>query len=79
MVEKLPKPILFDKDVDWLVVARDGEKFYVSRKEDLASGIDKPLTDLKPKTLLEWAMLSNYPLNKFVRVQRVLTAKFFGT
>lgn len=79
MVEKLAKPILFDKEVDWLVVARDGEKFYVARKEDLATGIDKPLTDLKPKTLLEWAMLYNYSLSKFVRVQRVLVAKFFGT
>lgn len=79
MVEKLSKPILFDKDVDWLVVARDGEKFYVARKQDLESGVDKSLSDLKPKTLLEWAMLSNYPLNKFVRTQRVLTAKFFGT
>jgi hypothetical protein len=27
MIEKLQKPIRFDKDVDVLVVARDGEKF----------------------------------------------------
>jgi len=79
MIERIPKPILFDKDVEWLVVARDGEKFYVARKEDLATGIEKSLTDLKPKTLLEWAMLYDYPLRKFVRAQRVLTAKFFGT
>lgn len=77
-MEKLNKPILFDKEVDWLVVARDGEKFYVARKEDLASGVNKSLSELKPRPLLEWAMLYNYELSKFVRVQRTLSAKFFG-
>jgi hypothetical protein len=75
MVEKLQKPIRFDKDVDVLVVARDGEKFYVS---DVDTSLDLPLTEMKIRPLLEWAMISNYPLRKFVRAQRVLSAKYFG-
>lgn len=80
MVEKLPKPIKFDKDADWYVVARDGEKFYVAKGDILAAGgMDGDLANMKPKTLLDWAMASNYPLSKFVRAQKVLSAKFFGT
>jgi hypothetical protein len=75
MIEKLTRPIRFDKDVDVLVVARDGEKFYVSDSE---ASLDLPLTEMKPRPLLEWAMISNYPIRKFVRAQRVLSAKFFG-
>jgi hypothetical protein len=76
MIEKLPQPIRFDKDTDFLVVARDGEKFFVSNTDP---SLDLPLTEMKPKTLLEWAMITNYPIRKFVRAQRVLSAKFFGT
>jgi hypothetical protein len=76
MIEKLPKPIRFDKDTDFLVVARDGEKFYVSNSDP---SLDLPLSEMKPKTLLEWAMVTNYPLRKFVRAQRIISAKFFGT
>ena len=75
MVEKLQKPIRFDKDVDVLVVARDGEKFFVSDKD---TSLDLPLTEMGIRPLLEWAMITNYPLRKFVRAQRVLSAKFFG-
>jgi len=75
MVEKLQKPIRFDKDVDVLVVARDGEKFFVS---DVDTSLELPLTEMKIKPLLEWAMISNYPLRKFVRAQRVLSARYFG-
>lgn len=75
MIEKLSKPIRFDKDVDVLVVARDGEKFYVSETD---SSLDLPLTEMNPRPLLEWAMIANYPIRKFVRAQRVLSAKFFG-
>jgi hypothetical protein len=78
MIEKVLKPIRFDKDVDVLVVARDGEKFYVADSNTVLTEIDKPLVEMKPKPLLEWAMLNNYPLTKFVRAQRVLSAKFFG-
>ena len=76
MIEKLSKPIRFDKDVDVLVVARDGEKFYVSGTDP---SLDLSLEDMKIKPLLEWAMVVNYPIRKFVRAQRVLSAKFYGT
>lgn len=79
MIEKLPKPILFDKDVDVLVIARDGEKFYVVDSDTATNGLEKPLTEMKAKTLLEWAMATNYPIAKFTRAQRVLSAKYFGT
>jgi hypothetical protein len=76
MIEKLSQPIRFDKDTDFLVVARDGEKFFVSNTDP---SLDLPLTEMKPKTLLEWALITNYPIRKFVRAQRVLSAKFVGT
>jgi hypothetical protein len=75
MIEKLSKPIRFDTQTDFLVVARDGEKFFVS---DSDPSLNLSLEEMKPKTLLEWAMITNYPLRKFVRAQRVLSAKFFG-
>jgi len=28
---------------------------------------------------LEWAMIVNYPIRKFVKAQRVLSAKYLGT
>lgn len=76
MIEKLNKPIRFDTQTDFLVVARDGEKFYVS---DQDPALDLPLSDMKMRTLLEWAIVTNYPLKKFIRAQRVLSAKFYGT
>lgn len=76
MIEKLQKPIRFDKDVDVLVVARDGEKFYVSGTDP---SLDLSLEDMRIRPLLEWAMVVNYPIRKFVRAQRVLSAKFYGT
>lgn len=76
MIEKLNKPIRFDTQTDFLVVARDGEKFYVS---DQDPGLDLPLSEMKIKSLLEWAIVTNYSLKKFVRAQRVLSAKFYGT
>lgn len=76
MIEKLQKPIRFDKDVDVLVVARDGEKFFVS---DSDPSLNLPLTEMKIRPLLEWAMIVNYPIRKFVRAQRVLSAKYYGT
>lgn len=76
MIEKIQKPIRFDKDVDVLVVARDGEKFYVSDRD---ASLDLSLEDMRIRPLLEWAMITNYPLKSFVRAQRVLSAKFLGT
>lgn len=76
MIEKISKPIRFDKDVDVLVVARDGEKFFVS---DSDPSLELTLEDMRIRPLLEWAMITNYPLKSFVRAQRVLSAKFLGT
>ena len=76
MIEKLQKPIRFDKDVDVLVVARDGEKFFVSDRD---ASLDLSLEDMKIRTLLEWAMITNYPIQKFIKAQRVMSAKFYGT
>lgn len=76
MIEKIQKPIRFDKDVDVLVVARDGEKFYVSDRD---ASLDLSLEDMRIRPLLEWAMITNYPIRKFVKAQRVLSAKFLGT
>lgn len=76
MIEKLSKPIRFDTQTDFLVVARDGEKFYVS---DQDPSLDQPLTEMKLKSLLEFALVTNMPIKKFVRAQRVLSAKFYGT
>jgi hypothetical protein len=78
MIEKLPKPIRFDKDQDWLVVARDGEKFYVSQESVINSNPGAELIDWTPKNLLQWATEINYPISKFVRLQKVLVEKFFG-
>jgi hypothetical protein len=76
MIEKLQKPVRFDKDINVLVVARDGEKFFTS---DSDPSLDLSLTEMKIRPLLEWAMVTNYSLRKFVRAQRVLSAKFLGT
>jgi|688.fasta_scaffold334992_2 hypothetical protein len=76
MIEKLSKPIRFDTQTDFLVVARDGEKFFVS---DSDPSLNLSLEEMKPKTLLEFALVTNMPIRKFVRAQRVLSAKFFGT
>jgi hypothetical protein len=76
MIEKLSKPIRFDTQTDFLVVARDGEKFFVS---DSDPSLNLSLEEMKPKTLLEFALVTNMPIRKFIRAQRVLSAKFFGT
>ena len=76
MIEKIQKPIRFDKDVYVLVVARDGEKFFVS---DSDPSLDLSLEDMRIRPLLEWAMITNYPLKSFVRAKRVLSAKYLGT
>ena len=49
MIEKIQKPIRFDKDVDVLVVARDGEKFFVS---DSDPSLDLSLEDMRIRPLL---------------------------
>ena len=79
MIEKLQKPIRFDKDVEWLVVARDGEKFYVSKASNISEDDSVELVDIKSKPLLQWALEVDYPLRKFVKLQKTLVEKFFGS
>ena len=79
MIEKLQKPIRFDKDVEWLVVARDGEKFYVSKASNISGDDSVELVDIKSKPLLQWALEFDYPLRKFVKLQKTLVEKFFGS
>lgn len=78
MIEKLSKPILFDKDQKWLIVAKDGEKFYVAQESAISSNPNAELIDWSPKNLLQWATEVNYPISKFVRLQKVLVEKYFG-
>lgn len=74
MIQKLSKPILFDEGVDSVIIARDGEKFYVCKKGDEDEVDDQNLGGLTD--LLSWAILNNYPISKFVSAQRKLSAKF---
>jgi hypothetical protein len=46
---------------------------------DSDPGLDLSLTEMKIRPLLEWAMIVNYPIRKFVKAQRVLSAKYLGT
>lgn len=79
MIEKLQKPIRFDKEVEWLVVARDGEKFFVARESNISDDDSLDLFDMKSKPLLQWALEFDYPLRKFVKLQKTLVQKFFGS
>jgi hypothetical protein len=79
MIEKLQKPIRFDKEVEWLVVARDGEKFFVAKESNISEDDSIDLLDLKSKSLLQWALEFDYPLRKFVKLQKTLVQKFFGS
>jgi hypothetical protein len=78
MIERITKPIRFDKDVPWLVVARDGEKFFVAQESVLSEDPDMELIEMGSRSLLQWAMEYNYPLRKFVKLQRLLVEKYFG-
>ena len=79
MIEKLQKPIRFDKEVGWLIVARDGEKFYVAKEDSISESDSVDLLDIKSKSLLQWALEFDYPLRKFVKLQKTLVQKFFGS
>lgn len=74
MITKLEKPIIFDKAVDSVVIARDGEKFYVCKKEMIEEVDDGSIHNLVD--LLSWAIMNDYPIGKFVSAQRRLSDKF---
>jgi len=78
MIEKLPKPIRFDNDHSFLVVAHDGEKFFVANEETLRDDPNMDLVEMGARTLLQWALEVNYPIRKFIRLQKLLVEKYFG-
>jgi hypothetical protein len=78
MIEKISKPVRFDKDVPWLVVARDGEKFFVAKEDVVAEDPSMDLIEMGSRSLLQWAMEYQYPIRKFVKLQKLLTEKYFG-
>ena len=78
MIERITKPIRFDKQIPWLVVARDGEKFYVAREDTIAEDPDMELIEMGSRSLLQWAIEYNYPIRKFVKLQKILVNKYFS-
>lgn len=79
-MKKLPKPVVFDKLYSHAVVARDGEKFFVCAEKELSEIEDiteNVLSNLPLKSLLLWAIENDYPLAKFVRLQKILVEKYF--
>ena len=78
MIEKLRKPIKFDKELPWLVVARDGEKFFVAKEDLLQADPELDLFEMNARNLLQWAMEYNYPIAKFVKLQKLLVEKYFS-
>ena len=77
MIEKIQKPIKFDKEQNFLVVARDGEKFYVANESILQEDPNMELLEMGARTLLQWALEVNYPLRKFIKLQKLLVEKYF--
>lgn len=78
MIERLKKPIKFDKEIPWVVVARDGEKFFIAKESMLIDDPNMDLVELGTRSLLQWAMEFDYPIRKFVKLQKLLSEKYFG-
>jgi len=53
MIEKISKPVRFDKEVPWLIVARDGEKFFVAKEDILAEDPTMELIEMGSRSLLQ--------------------------
>lgn len=78
MIERLQKPVKFDTSQNFLIVARDGEKFYVAKEDVVAEDPDMELIEMGARPLLNWAIEAEYPLRKFVRLQKFLVEKYLG-
>ena len=78
MIERITKPIRFDREVPWLVVAHDGEKFFVAKEDVIAEDPEMELVEMGSRSLLQCAMEYDYPLRRFVKLQRILVEKYFG-
>ena len=46
MIERISKPIRFDKSIPWLVVAHDGEKFFVAKEDVISEDPDMELIEM---------------------------------
>lgn len=68
MYNKLLRPIIFDKEYDFVIVGHEGERFYVAPR-----GSEDQVED--PLDLLEWSLDRDYPLKKFIQVQKALIRK----
>lgn len=80
-MQKLTKPLIFDKLYEDVILARDGEKFYVCSAEELLEyeEVSEVMLDKLPlKSLLHWAIENDYPIKKFVKLQKFLTEKYFA-
>lgn len=78
MIEKLNPPLKFDEEQKYAIVARDGEKFFVASLDLLNSDPTAELLELGARPLLQWALEVNYPLRKFVKLQKYLVQRFIG-
>ena len=80
-MQLLPKPVKFDKLHPWLIVARDGEQFYVCKEEDYLESKDVFSSDIFDlisfKSFLQWAIEANYTVRNFVKVQKKLVQDYF--
>lgn len=79
MIEKLQKPLTFDQEQNYAIVARDGEKFYVASLDLINSDPGAELLEMGARPLLQWALEANYPLRKFVKLQKYLVERFIGS
>jgi hypothetical protein len=80
-MQLLPKPIKFDKLFPWVIVARDGEQFYVCKEEEFLDNKDVFSSDVFDlvsfKSFLQWAIEVNYTVRSFVKVQKKLVDDYF--
>jgi hypothetical protein len=78
VIEKLQTPLKFDNEQAYAIVARDGEKFFVASMDLINSDPSTELLEMGARPLLQWALEINYPLRKFVKLQKYLTQRFIG-
>ena len=79
-MQKLTKPIIFDKLYEVVVLARDGEKFFVCSSDELLEYdelSEAMLAQMPLKSLLQWAVENDYPIKKFVKLQKLLMEEYF--
>lgn len=80
-MQLLQKPVKFDSVHPWVIVARDGEKFYVCREDeyqDTKELFSSEIFDLISfKSLLQWAIEVDYGVRKFVKLQKKLITEYF--